>query len=290
MATVSRLSGFKPDLLRAWESRHQLLTPARGRGGQRLYSDQDLAVLQGVRALLTDGRSIGEIARLGRRHLAELSRGAATETNGTGEASDLPEAILPSVRITPQLVRQRGWTQPLRGDVASPSALQIAMHALARLSARLDATPLMQLICDTVASDFQAALARIWVIEPRPQSRAVGSQPPRRAILRLRASAGLSRQTSKAEHARIDLRTTRFKVGVVARSGQPFVSSSLAGDHDFDQRWVQKERLAAAAVLPIANDEALYGVLAAFFRVALNDELSGALRLFTTVAAGSLSA
>jgi GAF domain-containing protein len=169
---------------------------------------------------------------------------------------------------------------------------------VARLSARLAPLPLLQLICDTLASDFQAALARIW-IESSPPRSAPSLAPtlaptrpraqPARTLL-LRASAGLSRRTTQSPRARIDLRRYRFKVGVVARSGQPFLSNDIAGDGDFDQRWVQKERLASVAVLPLIADEVAYGVLAAFFRVALNEEVTGALRMFSAVAAGCLAA
>jgi DNA-binding transcriptional MerR regulator len=230
MATVTRLTGFKPELLRAWESRHQLLAPARGEGGQRLYSDQDVAVLLGVRALIAEGRSIGEIVLLGRRELADRSRPATA-----------PRPL-----------------EPPRVETAR--AQQIAANAVGRLSAHVEPQQLMGLVVDTLAGDFQAALARIWVAEPDGQ------------VLTLRASAGLSRQTAKSSRARIDLRTYRFKVGVVGRSGQPFVSNHIVGDPDFDQRWVHKERLASVAVLPLLGDDKVLGVLAGFYRVALSEE------------------
>src|SRR3954466_5467805 len=69
IGSVCKLTGFSPPLLRAWESRHGLLGPKRGRGGQRLYSDDDLRVLLRVRELIGEGRSIGEIAAAGRRGL-----------------------------------------------------------------------------------------------------------------------------------------------------------------------------------------------------------------------------
>jgi len=66
IGTLSRLTGFSPLLLRAWERRFGLLVPDRGDGRQRLYSDDDLAVLTRVRSLVDEGRTIGEIARGGR--------------------------------------------------------------------------------------------------------------------------------------------------------------------------------------------------------------------------------
>ena len=77
IGTLSRLTGFSPILLRAWERRFTLLVPERGDGGQRLYTDDDLAVLRRVRGLMNDGRSIGEIARAGREALLHHPAAAA---------------------------------------------------------------------------------------------------------------------------------------------------------------------------------------------------------------------
>lgn len=71
MATISRLTGLSPLLLRAWERRYGLLRPSRGPGGHRLYSDDDLHVLETVRELIGSGRSIGEIAAIGRESLLQ---------------------------------------------------------------------------------------------------------------------------------------------------------------------------------------------------------------------------
>src|SRR5437868_2058798 len=90
IATVSRLTGFSPGVLRAWETRHKLLAPSRGPGGQRLYSDEDVAVLQGVRALLAEGRRIGEIAAGGRRQLLATAKSRTVEAEAA--AANWPRA------------------------------------------------------------------------------------------------------------------------------------------------------------------------------------------------------
>src|SRR5262249_55017864 len=77
MRTIARLTGFSPELLRAWERRHALLSPERGAGGHPPYTPGHLAVLREVRALVDAGRAIGEIAALGRDAL--LAAGAARE-------------------------------------------------------------------------------------------------------------------------------------------------------------------------------------------------------------------
>jgi hypothetical protein len=264
IATVSRLTGFSPELLRAWENRHQLLVPSRGPGGQRLYSDDDVTILRGVRALLDQGLTIGEIAAGGRRQLVEAARNV---NGGSG-----PIAIGPSVAPPPPM------RPPGGAEVNGSRAMQIAAQAVGRLSARLEPAKLMELVVETLATDFQAALARIWVYDPTDN------------VLLLRASAGLSRRTTESSRARIDPQRYRYKVGVVARSGVPFLSSNIVGDPQFDQRWVRRERLLAVACLPLKHDDAQQGVLAAFFRVALTEEVLGAVGMFASVVAASLGA
>jgi DNA-binding transcriptional MerR regulator len=78
MATIAERTGFSPALLRAWERRHGLLVPDRTLGGHRLYTEDDLAVLRRVRELLDLGRTIGEIAAIGRGALLSgAPRGSA---------------------------------------------------------------------------------------------------------------------------------------------------------------------------------------------------------------------
>jgi DNA-binding transcriptional MerR regulator len=69
IGTVTRLLGFSPMALRNWERRYSFLEPERGPGGQRLYTDSDLRVLQAIRQLLDRGHPIGEIALKGRAAL-----------------------------------------------------------------------------------------------------------------------------------------------------------------------------------------------------------------------------
>lgn len=73
MRTIARLTDLSPALLRAWERRHALLEPLRGPGGHRLYTEDDLQVLLRVKDLIGQGRSIGEIATVGRSKLLDQS-------------------------------------------------------------------------------------------------------------------------------------------------------------------------------------------------------------------------
>ena len=94
MRTISRMTDFSPALLRAWERRHNLLHPLRGSGGHRMYTEEDLQVLLRVRELIRQGRSIGEIAGLGRDVL--LRQGAERfQEQVAGEPPPKPEPLGP---------------------------------------------------------------------------------------------------------------------------------------------------------------------------------------------------
>lgn len=74
MGTLSRLTGFKPELLRAWQRRFDLFEPERTDGGHRLYTEDDLRVALLVRDKLSSGRAIGEVVRPGRSSLLDEAR------------------------------------------------------------------------------------------------------------------------------------------------------------------------------------------------------------------------
>ena len=95
MRTVSGLTGFSPTRLRVWEQRYKILTPTRLSGGHRLYTEEDLQALRMVHALLQNGRSIGEIARLGRKALLSQPASAVAAVPPASPAID-PSSFHPS--------------------------------------------------------------------------------------------------------------------------------------------------------------------------------------------------
>lgn len=60
---LSRRTGVKPELLRAWEQRYGLLQPSRSAGGFRLYSDHDERRVRRTKELIAGGWSAAEAAR-----------------------------------------------------------------------------------------------------------------------------------------------------------------------------------------------------------------------------------
>lgn len=70
--TVSQITGLAPALIRAWEARYGLVSPVRTASGYRLYSEDDVAVLQGAQRLVKGGMAPMEVAQLPRRELLGL--------------------------------------------------------------------------------------------------------------------------------------------------------------------------------------------------------------------------
>ena len=64
IAALARRTGVPADTLRKWESRYGVLRPERTSGGQRRYTDVDIARVDWLRARLDEGYRIGEAAAL----------------------------------------------------------------------------------------------------------------------------------------------------------------------------------------------------------------------------------
>lgn len=81
ISTVSKRSGVKSDLVRAWERRYQAVTPARTTGGHRVYTDQDIARLKLLNQATSNGYSISQIAQYSLDELKVLLKNeSAAET------------------------------------------------------------------------------------------------------------------------------------------------------------------------------------------------------------------
>jgi methanogenic corrinoid protein MtbC1 len=64
IAALARRTGIPPDTLRKWEQRYGVLRPQRTVGGQRRYTELDLARVEWLRERLTEGYRIGDAAAL----------------------------------------------------------------------------------------------------------------------------------------------------------------------------------------------------------------------------------
>ncbi|MGZ8214679.1 MAG: MerR family transcriptional regulator, partial [Methylosarcina sp.] len=72
ISTVSKRSGVKSDLVRAWERRYKAVAPSRTAGGHRVYTDLDIARLKLLNQATRKGHSISQIARLSLDELRKL--------------------------------------------------------------------------------------------------------------------------------------------------------------------------------------------------------------------------
>jgi PAS domain S-box-containing protein len=155
--------------------------------------------------------------------------------------------------------------------------LRATTEAATNLTTVLDVDRVLGVAVETLVEQFDAALARVWLKEPQ------------RERLRLRASAGLSRRVEGSSRQYVDIATHPFKVGVVARTRKPFTKNDLSGDPQFDQEWVKREGLRAAASLPLLVAGELEGVLVAFFRHTLDEEAFDALSMLSALVATAVN-
>ena len=71
---VAQRTSLSGHVLRAWERRYGVVAPVRTKGGQRLYSDNDIERLSLLQGLTASGGSIGQLARLPVDELRRLAR------------------------------------------------------------------------------------------------------------------------------------------------------------------------------------------------------------------------
>ena len=89
IAALARRTGVAPDTLRKWELRYGILNPERTKGGQRRYSELDVARVAWLRDRLTEGYRIGEAAAL-----------LGVETEATSTPAELRRALYEAARAT----------------------------------------------------------------------------------------------------------------------------------------------------------------------------------------------
>lgn len=64
ISAITRRTGVHADTIRKWEQRYGILQPDRTPGGQRRYSESDVARIEWLKARLDEGYRIGEAAAL----------------------------------------------------------------------------------------------------------------------------------------------------------------------------------------------------------------------------------
>jgi MerR family transcriptional regulator, light-induced transcriptional regulator len=88
--SVASQTGIRPVTLRAWERRHDVLTPHRSDNHYRLYSERDIAILRWLKYRVDDGMPIGS---------------AVSALRSMANNNIWPEAVplVPSVALSPSV-------------------------------------------------------------------------------------------------------------------------------------------------------------------------------------------
>lgn len=145
---ASKLTGIAIDTLRAWERRHQAVTPVRDDRG-RMYTDADVARLRLLRTAVERGHTIGRLAGLTD---AELRRLAAA-----GEEAIAQAAVAPVRRTS---IDTAALTAALRKYDATAIDQQISRLALVLPPLELLRDVLMPVLAQ-VGDEWHRGTARI---------------------------------------------------------------------------------------------------------------------------------
>lgn len=108
ISVAAELAGMHPQTLRIYE-RRGLVTPARTEGGNRRYSDEDIALLRRISQLTDEGLNLEGI-----RRVMALELQIADLRNELSEARSLAEQALAAAEASPRAAE----LVPLRQAVA----------------------------------------------------------------------------------------------------------------------------------------------------------------------------
>ena len=156
----------------------------------------------------------------------------------------------------------------------------------------------LNLIVDRLASQPEAALARVWLIKPGDVCESCHVRdlcPDQSKCLHLVASAGSSSATGE-EWSGLDGYFRRFplgvrKVGRIASTGQPIEVPDTLANPEWLARpdWVKAEGIRAFGGQPLVHQGEVLGVLAIFTRACLGEENLTWMRMIADHAAAAIA-
>jgi len=127
---VASMTGLKPELIRAWETRYDAVQPVRTEGGSRRYSGADLHRLMLLRDVVDAGHRIGKIAHLSLEDLSGLL------PDSVGIESDPIERIIAVARRLDGTEVRRLLNQELSRLGSVAFATEIALPLLIEIGRR----------------------------------------------------------------------------------------------------------------------------------------------------------
>jgi PAS domain S-box-containing protein len=154
--------------------------------------------------------------------------------------------------------------------------LRATTRAAATLAARLDQDRVLTTAAETLVSDFDSALARIWLADE-----ATGE-------LKLRAYAGPAQEGAWG-HLADSSPSALPALAEVVRSRAPLVRTDLADDPAYNRDWLARQSIASMAILPMVCADRVLGVIVHYTRRPLPAEVVDALGAFAAIVAASLN-
>jgi DNA-binding transcriptional MerR regulator/methylmalonyl-CoA mutase cobalamin-binding subunit len=134
IGVVAQRTGLSEEVIRAWERRYGVPRPQRTRGGYRVYSEDDVALLARLRDLTREGMAIREAAALVPQLRRELAGDARPATNGDRSPVDRFEAAILAAAAA---LDQEAVERVLDEALAVLSPLQLYDQLVVRLEARV---------------------------------------------------------------------------------------------------------------------------------------------------------
>ena len=133
---VTARTGLSADVLRAWERRHGAVHPQRSPGGQRLYSDEDVARLSLMHRATLGGPSIAEVARLDLNALEALldDQPSAAQAGTPSEAAD---ALVAACMAATELLDGAALEAALRRGALTIGGAGLVDHVVSRFLHRV---------------------------------------------------------------------------------------------------------------------------------------------------------
>ena len=132
---VSKMTGLSKEGLRVWEKRYRLVSPQRSPNRYRLYSEEDVKLLQYLVREIEMGQSIGELASLGKDEiLARMNNDVALDTETDHHETD---PFLKELETFLMPLDQLGFEQRLREIMALMPFEEIFKRVLVPLQIRV---------------------------------------------------------------------------------------------------------------------------------------------------------
>jgi methylmalonyl-CoA mutase cobalamin-binding subunit len=120
MRLVAERTGLSPDVLRAWERRYGVVHPGRSPGGQRWYSEADVARLRLLARAVETGRNNASVAHVDTATLTAIVR--------SEEASTLARTTPHALAAQPFLAEALGAVESLDGPALECTLRQATLR------------------------------------------------------------------------------------------------------------------------------------------------------------------